>query len=68
MDDYDNDVSIGRHIYHEINKNCPSRVKLKGVDVKTKLVRGTIQVLSDELVLGWHPNYLNMLNEGDEDD
>lgn len=66
MDNVDgnDDIKIGKRVFHETNNECPQRVKLKGEDTPASFVRGTIQALSNTLDLGWHPDYKNKINNG----
>lgn len=71
LDDPLDKIIIGKKIFHKTNEECPQRVKLKGAEVQHTIVRGTIQALSNDLEIGWHPDYKTLIekqSDGEEDD
>jgi hypothetical protein len=57
------EVVIGRTVYNRCARLQPS---LEGKEVPGHFVHGSLNALAERRLLGWHPRYVQMFDEGEE--
>lgn len=60
------DITKGKKIYHTLKIVACGSAKLNGKSVDQRIVYGTIENLSDNLTIGWHPNYKDEIKKHDK--
>lgn len=59
------DIEKGQYLFSECSLH---QAKLEGLEVPSHFTPGSFHALSDELIIGWHPNFSSELGSVDEDE
>lgn len=63
----EDEIEKGQYLYSKCSEDA-SKHRFLGRDVPSFFGSGTLQALANELSIGWHPRYIELLKEDDEGD